>query len=511
MPPVPGAERDGDLSGSSWPDVVLRDGASGRATLLETGGQLDFRPAATLAGNWSGKDLVVPVGDLDRDGRQELLARSADSGRSQLYAVTATGLARGRSLADLFARVDQLTAVGDWTGDGRTDLVGRVARTGRLVLYPGTATGGFGPRTLLARDWSRYDLTTGVGDLTGDGVADLVARDGDTLYLVPGAGGTLGVPVALPGGWQGFGTIAGAGDLTGDRVPDLVVTDPLTGRGSLYRGVRGGGLRPRPFGPFPGLDGVTSLAGTASLDDDKSRDLVVRTADGRLVSLLNNGSRNVSRMRSTGVDLSGTDAVVNVGDWNQDGRNDLVTRQVSTGAVGLRLGLGAGSFAPPQTMRADSRSLRGLVPVGDMSGDGFPDLLVAHTPTGQLRLLRGNGQLGLAGARTIGTETAGSTYLGVGRWDADRFPDVVERTSADQLLLRRSSGFDGALQAGVPIGSAVGFGWLRSSGDVNGDGHPDLLARRRATGDLWVLPGTGAGLGTPMLLTDGLPGSLPVG
>ena len=27
------------------------------------------------------------------------------------------------------------------------------------------------------------------------------------------------------------------------------------------------------------------------------------------------------------------------------------------------------------------------------------------------------------------------------------------------------------------------------AGDVDGDGRPDLIARQRATGDLWLLPG----------------------
>ncbi|MDP9824194.1 hypothetical protein J2S59_004003 [Nocardioides massiliensis] len=46
---------------------------------------------------------------------------------------------------------------------------------------------------------------------------------------------------------------------------------------------------------------------------------------------------------------------------------------------------------------------------------------------------------------------------------------------------------------------------LRSSGtsQVNGDRRPDLLAREKATGQLWLLPGTSSGFGAPQLFADG--------
>ncbi|MBT2555834.1 VCBS repeat-containing protein, partial [Arthrobacter sp. ISL-5] len=69
-----------------------------------------------------------------------------------------------------------LDASGDLTGDGKADLVARDS-SGVLYIYPGTGSGGFGSRIRLGSGWNAMTALDASGDLTGDGKADLVARD----------------------------------------------------------------------------------------------------------------------------------------------------------------------------------------------------------------------------------------------------------------------------------------------------------------------------------------------
>ncbi|HSU73451.1 MAG TPA: VCBS repeat-containing protein, partial [Terrabacter sp.] len=148
---------------------------------------------------------------------------------------------------------DVVVGVGDLTGDQRADLVARRTSDGSLYLYAGTGTGGWRAGVVIGRGWNVMNVLVGVGDWNGDGRADLLARERATGYLwvYPGNGaGGFGLRTRLgTGTYNGLTAIAGAGDLNGDRTADLVGRD---GAGNLW-------LYP---GNGSGAVGARSLLGT---------------------------------------------------------------------------------------------------------------------------------------------------------------------------------------------------------------------------------------------------------
>ncbi len=73
-----------------------------------------------------------------------------------------------------------ITQVGDWDGDGVADVMASGA-DGRLLLYRGVAgTCGttLGGHLAIGTGWTAISELVGVGDLDGDGAADLLARRG---------------------------------------------------------------------------------------------------------------------------------------------------------------------------------------------------------------------------------------------------------------------------------------------------------------------------------------------
>ncbi|WP_369377512.1 FG-GAP-like repeat-containing protein [Streptomyces sp. cg36] len=186
-------------------------------------GGVDTKKSAT---SWKSATAAVPFGDFDGDRLNDVLVR-VSSGELRAYEMS-PGVGMWSSLR--YTRIgsgwniyDALTSPGDLTGDGRADLLAREASTGDLYLYAANGARNFKPRVKIGNGWKGYTLT-GTGDVNGDGKADLLARDtSGVLWLYPGTGkGTLGTRIKVGGGWQVYNALVGAGDLNGDGKPDLL-------------------------------------------------------------------------------------------------------------------------------------------------------------------------------------------------------------------------------------------------------------------------------------------------
>jgi peptidoglycan-N-acetylglucosamine deacetylase len=93
----------------------------------------------------------------------------------------------------------------DFSGDGTADLIAREHATGYLWLYPGNGRSGFLPRTQIGRGWHAMDAIVGANDFNGDGKADLITREHATgyLWLYPGNGRSGFLPRTQIGrGWH---------------------------------------------------------------------------------------------------------------------------------------------------------------------------------------------------------------------------------------------------------------------------------------------------------------------
>ncbi|MGX1118409.1 hypothetical protein RKD37_003772 [Streptomyces ambofaciens] len=150
---------------------------------------------------------ITAFGDLSGDGHSDLFAVEKATGKLWLYPGTTTGLGTRRLVGTGgWNAMNALAGMGDVTGDGRPDLYAREASTGKLWLYPGTSTGALGSRTLVGTGgWNAMEHFLPVGDFSGDGVPDLAAVTNEE-YVLDGYPGNLGWLVTYRG--RGDGTLA---------------------------------------------------------------------------------------------------------------------------------------------------------------------------------------------------------------------------------------------------------------------------------------------------------------
>jgi len=220
------------------------------------------------------------------------------------------------------------------------------------------------------------------------------------------------------------------------------------------------------------------------------------------VAFANTGGKNVGRIIDTGSVFTDTNLILNVGDWNGDGLGDVMTRSTSTGRMHFRAGDGRSHFAAPVSGSASWSSVTLIAAVGDITGDGFPDLM-GQPRGGSMRIYPGNGLSGFGASYAAHSAISSEGQAGVGLWNSDGSPDSLSRRSDGSLMLHLGNG-PGGLMDGNKIGSGVaGYDWFQGVGDANGDGHPDVIARERSTGKLWLLAGERSGFAGRRFIAEG--------
>jgi stage II sporulation protein D len=203
------------LTAGTWDDdpvsdIIVQDKAGGLFLRSGTGAGT-FSAAVKIGSGWTIHNLVMPVGDFDGDGLTDLIARRTD-GALFLYAGNGVGgfaSGAGRQIGSGWNTFTAVFSPGDLSGDGLPDLLAR-AGDGTVYLYRGNGVGGWIlPRTTVATGWQQYTALTSPGDFTGDGTADVLARTGDgTLYVIPGDGnGAFTARSKVGAGWNIFSTI----------------------------------------------------------------------------------------------------------------------------------------------------------------------------------------------------------------------------------------------------------------------------------------------------------------
>ncbi|WP_030180384.1 FG-GAP-like repeat-containing protein [Streptomyces violaceorubidus] len=198
----------GDVDGDRCADVLARVGDQLRAYRPGCGKVVGTSSPYTPVGNgWGQYDRLTSPGDLNGDGHADLIGRQTTTGDIYFYAGTADHHLKSRvRIQTNWKLYQRITGAGDLNGDGRGDLLG-LDSAGVLWRYYGTAAGSVTKRERVGGGWNVYSALVGTADLSGDGRADLLARDttGRLWRYASTGDGTYGGRVLVgTGGWNTF-------------------------------------------------------------------------------------------------------------------------------------------------------------------------------------------------------------------------------------------------------------------------------------------------------------------
>ncbi|WP_269461914.1 FG-GAP-like repeat-containing protein [Arthrobacter sp. SO5] len=392
-----------DFDGDSYADILARrpDGVlflypgngSGKPG---TPRQIDF--------GWQIFDRLIALQDFNGDGTNDLAGRRED-GTLWFYANTGrASFAGAQQIGTGWQIYDDIVGVGDADSDRLADFVGRQA-DGNTFFYAGTAMrdqGYKGARKIGDFGWDAFNSLSGTKDLNGDNIDDLLARmDDGSLWFYPGNGsGAYAAPTKIGKfGWEVFDSLTGIGDFSGDGKNDLLARKP-DGTLWFYPGTgrvdatNSGLASPIKIGDF-GWEAFTSLTAVRDLNGDGKNDLLGRMADGSLwlyagtgrVNSTSNGYAGGQKVGNFGWDVF--DHLLGAGDYNSDGKNDVLAR-MPDGTLWMYPGTGTGKFSTPRRVGTGWNIFDSVVSAGNLDRDSFPDI-IARRPDGSLWSYAGTG------------------------------------------------------------------------------------------------------------------------
>jgi len=528
VPPNPSGLLVADLNNDGKLDVVVLSGGTSTApaavAVFLGKGDGTVTPGATYATTGYGPYAAVAF-DFNGDNKLDLAVLT--QGNVAIF----LGHGDGTFAAPVnypVSQIDETLALGDFNGDGHADLVAGGVQNLSMLL--GNGDGTFRAAVSLPQYIGAYSMAP--GDFNHDGKLDLAISDTQSgtvsILLGDGKGGFAGeydyIAGYLPGNILAS-DLDGDGNLDvvlGSGHPDVLAANSYADTITVFFG-RGDGtlIGPPAYAVNAGMQASypTSLA-TADFNGDGKPDLAV--AAGELWILLSQGGGSfktpvaipnpTSAPNTMGVKVSSVAA----GDFNGDGKQDLVVGDANGSGVYVLLGNGDGTFkAPVEYAMGGSIT---SVAVADFNGDGKLD--IAACGMGAAGVLLGNGDGTFQSVKSLTGFGNWPYWLTVGDFNKDGKPDIAIAnqgtpgvgTDIGGVLVYLGNG-DGTFQSPVsyPGGRYPSF---IVAADVNGDKVPDLIVAAENPNfttnfqfDIGVLLGKGDGTFGPTSLnpTDATP------
>ena len=295
-----------------------------------------------------------------------------------------------------------LVATGDLQGDGKRD----VALFGVAnVVSAGRGDGHLGPLREFARESAMSGL---LADVDGDGRDEVVTSDSMQLrtYAGGGKGRALRLTSQLEAGPGARFSRLLAGNFTGGATPDVLATDVGAAALHLLRNDGRGNFTPQRQSLAAPAAGTLLPGVTGDFDGDGHLDAAEAALDGHLRVLFGRGD---GRFGTHIIRLPTPLADVKAGDLDGDGKTDLALALKSTDAqeasVQIYLGASAAGFVRGIHLPGDVAALT----LGDFNRDGRLDLLSGSSQHSGLTFYAGRGDGSFAAGEALSAPVSGHT------------------------------------------------------------------------------------------------------
>ncbi|WP_121357678.1 FG-GAP-like repeat-containing protein [Flavisolibacter nicotianae] len=347
------------------------------------------------------------LGDLDGDGRIDLVLPNYSSNSiSVLRNLSTPGvLAFTQKLEYTTEDNPKRVAIGDVDGDGKPDLAVTNIGSNTVSVFRNISTVGsiaFAPKISFPTGSEPYGVV--IRDFNGDGKPD-IAISNDNSNSISVYRNASAVGMITFSGKEDFFTgynpqELDAGDLDGDGKPELTIANYASNSISVFKNVSSSTDYTIAFLPkvdFEVIPRLLDLNGgrpvnisIGDMDEDEKPDITVQRFGGSRVSILRNlsTSSDINFVVSTNLSVD-FPAGLDIGDLDGDGKPDIAVTSTTTDLLSVFKNISDPvniSFAE----RANYTTNPGpsSVAIGDLDGDGKPDIVVKSQLSNAVSIFR---------------------------------------------------------------------------------------------------------------------------
>jgi FG-GAP-like repeat/IPT/TIG domain/Secretion system C-terminal sorting domain len=335
--------------------------------------------------------ISVSIGDIDGDGKADIVSGNNSSGSISVLRNTSTA-----GTISYAAKVDiatggspQFITVGDIDGDGKPDLalINSMNASSVLVFRNTSTSGTISFATSASFTTNTAAIAIAIRDFDGDGKADLAVSKGNSSSVAvlrnTGTPGTLSFATMVEFGVGPVPYSISVGDLDGNGKADIVVANDDATVSILRNTSTVGTLSFATKVDFA-VGGSPRFVSMGDIDGDGQPDLAVANSSANTVSLLRNTSTSgtISFAAKTDISTSLEPWSISLGDINGDGKIDMTVANsgsFTASAFGNTSTSGTISFAPKVDFQTNS--IPQSVAMGDLDGDGKLDILSGSAGT----------------------------------------------------------------------------------------------------------------------------------
>ena len=333
--------------------------------------------------------------------------------------------------------------IADLDGDGKPDLIVPDPQTGQISILKNTSS--FGNISfIVGNNWSTNYLSfavgnapyfVSIGDLDGDGKPDIaIANRGDTTISILRNQSAIGWISFAPKVDFRIGTTANPypgsldiGDIDGDGKPDIAVPNETDANVSVLKNTSTVGhisFASRINYSLPSVGESTLIE---DLDGDGKPEMIV---GGNMISVFKNTSTLGVISFSPRVDyyVGNQPSSIYIGDLNGDGKQEIVSADWGSDSVSvLKNECTIGTILFDTTRNFAGGIQPNNVTIGDLNGDGKPDLVTVNNYGNGISLLENtctSAIISFAPKMDLITEQI-PTFVSIGDMDADGEADIV--------------------------------------------------------------------------------------